>query len=225
MKKNNYFYALFAMIFCSLSYAASEKWQLDGDSSNIDLAKGIAEYSGNARFENDQLLILGDNLKAVSAGSKQQQYIKVSGNPATLKRKGQKQFSLSALNIVYTDFNKKLSAKNAVKVSTFFEGSELNFFGHNLELLGSQDTSVMTISGNPATIEISQPQKKPILATAKQVEYNEKNQTLTFTDNIELNSGRETISAGKLIYDIKKQTITIPKIPNQRAKMIQKVDE
>ena len=93
--------------------------------------------------------------------------------------------------------------------------------GNNLQV-GDGAKGKIFVEGTPSQLILNQ-SDSGITATALRIEFDQATQILTLLGDIELKTERESITAAKIIYDMKNKTLEIPKVPNKRAKMIQKV--
>jgi len=226
MKTNRLLIASLITVFSSaISVKAEEvSWLIDGDSAKHDLGKKIVRYVGNARFENKFYLIKGDSLESLQSDNTKGRYVKVAGSPATVVRKSETKgkLSLSAEQIDYQERNRNLTGNKNVQVDLETTNGSLKLKGSFLQIVESVE-GLIAMQGAPAQLMLNQTDGSAIEATAKIVEFDQSNQIFTIQGDVVLKTERESISAGKIIYDMKNKTLEIPKIPNQRAKMIQKV--
>ena len=216
----------FALVMSGTSfvYGAETKWSMDGDSAKHDLGKKIFRYHGNARFENDLYLIQGESLESIQPGNLNKRQVTITGLPAKVVRKSDEQgkLTLSAEEINFQAKSKNLNATRNIVLNLKNIDGSLKLEGENL-LIKDSAKGLISVEGAPGKLVLMQSDGSTIDATALKIEFEQSSQIFTLHGNVVLKTERESISAAKIIYDMKNKTLEIPKVPNKRVEMIQKV--
>ncbi len=225
LRKHTYRSLMIALIFLSTSIRAQEvKWSFDGDSAKLDLPNKTTRYFGNTRFENEHYIITGDMLEVKQTGEQNKRSVQVEGKPAKVatQSKQQNSFSLSAKNIGYLESQSLLKSNGDVNMKLNNSQGEVRLKGNDLQITQATQ-GVISINGSPAIMDILQKDGKNISAQANTIVFDQKASLFTMHDKVVLKTDRETITAAKIFYNLADKTLEIPKVPNERVEMVQKV--
>jgi lipopolysaccharide export system protein LptA len=224
---------------------AKERYRIVSESSQIDLAKQIVVYSGNASFSGDDLLIEGNQIEAFTVNDRISK-IKVTGNPARLNQKNigegnnpvvlpkdsaqteLKSIALTANIIIYETTNNHLIAQESVKleINALDKSNEapsnayFKATGQSLNLSTASNAEI-ELTGSPVSIWIDQ-NNLVLEAAANRMNYAVATEKLELLEDVNLSTSAEKIKAQKILYDGKTQFLEIPKVPNQQVEMIQR---
>jgi|GEM_PF-4662762 len=224
--KNNLLTALILVIIFghSLLYAQQSAYKISGDSSYWDIPNNQMKYTGNAVFTSDRLTISGNQVIAQESAKGKSETIRVSGRPAQFNEKASsnsQSINLTAFEIYYDVASKTIIASEQVHLRQSTNRQEtIEIFGDQLNLDQADDYQ-LAVLGSPLQITIKQDNEEPIKATASQLKFNNKSEQFELLGSVILTNPRGTMTAEKILYDMKTGILQVPKTPNRQVEIIQ----
>ena len=225
-------------LYCPTLVDAAEKtaFKISSDSSKHDFANQIIIYKGNAIFTTDSTSVSGEEIRAYNS-AQELKNIRVTGQVAKLSQYQQnlKQLTqLSANTINYQLENNLIKASNNItitqrtasntnwKTSKNDNSSENHFTaqGQTLELQSSP-LNILTMSGNPLQLTISQPNQATLTIEANEMTYNQLSQQFELVGDVTVSTGRDNIKTAKVFYNGKTRVLQLPETQGQRVEMTQ----
>ena len=226
---------LLILLLIAPAISANEKkqlWKITSNSSVYNLTKKTIIYSGNALFETNNLSIHGDEIRAKKI-TEETREIQISGSFAKLVQYNQSLKGLLELNaseIHYQLDERVISAKkNILFIQKKINESQLKKDDENIffKVVGEQlnlsmePYNLVKIKGSPLELEINQPNQATIIAQANEMSYNQQSSQFEISGNVILFTGRENITASKVLYNSETRTIQIPESQDQKVEMTQ----
>lgn len=211
-------------LFFSPNLISQDTRKIRGDSSSWDIANNQMKYFGNAELTYQNLKIQGDQIIAKRDSEADTEVILVSGKPALFKDNNPEQnlaTNLTALNIRYQAKSNTINASNNVRIKQVNERNEtIDIEGEKLSLIQSQNYR-LSVSGRPLTVAIKQTDNNSINANANQLFYDKQSEQFELQGNVILKSDRETLTAERVIYNMKTQILQVPKSDKGQVEIIQ----
>lgn len=225
--------AIFFLTGFGYLQAESQQWKITSDSSSLDIANQTYQWSGNAHFSSGSLSISGDEIKEIRSLNGDTRQVSILGSPASFEQQipvhasdNLTQLVKLAANKIAYDLNQQQVEANG-DVSLMKMQKDDDYFliaGSSLELVQKPHLQV-AMTGSPLKIVIQQPEKPAFNATASSIEFDEVSHIFTLSGDVELNTGREKITAEKILFDSQSQRIEIPKADSQQVNMIKEQEK
>ncbi len=227
----NYKYHLFFIsLLCNSVYAETQTgaqpvdWKINSKKASVNYQTNQISYLADAVFSDQNLTINGEEILSQASREKKDEYVEVKGKPAYLIRKDQNNsgtIELWANSVKYQTQSKTITASKKVR---FHQKSKLygEFTISGESFVITQDKHYqLAATGSPVSVSIKQMGEVPINAEAKKLLYKQQTQELELTGAVTLIRQQSKMTAEKILYNVKTQTLRIPKSSKRQLNLLQ----
>lgn len=202
---------------------------LSSDSSEHDLAQGVHIFHGNVRYRDDMLTLESDRLEQYQRDKHPEEKLIATGSPALVRHQDPLTRLVSVTRAprieVYPDrgYFVATSQVEMTRVNPA-TGESSRIQGNRLEVFQSQNRlSRFQARGNPARFwhDSKKPGDAPVAARAERIDYEARADALHLAGNAWFQQADDEISAQQIDYFAAEKRLTIPKVGDERVRIIQ----